>query len=95
MVHMRAEFVVSVARHGRNFQTFKQCLRVTLCVYNVEENIESHRMWNVVCNPFLKPAEIQQLCDMCGEHTMSSSMVQRPVQCYNKCLNNGGNYVEK
>jgi len=35
MVRMRAEFVDSVARHGRNLQTFKQCLRTVLCVYNV------------------------------------------------------------
>jgi len=35
MVRMRAEFVVSVSRHGRNLQTFEQCLRIVLCVYNV------------------------------------------------------------
>jgi hypothetical protein len=35
MVRVRAEFVDSVARHGRNLQTFEQCLRVARCVYNV------------------------------------------------------------
>jgi len=35
MVHIGAKFVDSVARHGRNFQTFEQCLRIVLCVYNV------------------------------------------------------------
>ena len=35
MVRMRAEFVDSVARHGQNLQTFEQCLRIVLCVYNV------------------------------------------------------------
>ena len=35
MVCMCAEFVDSVARHGRSLQTFEQCLRIVLCVYNV------------------------------------------------------------
>ena len=35
MVRMRAEFVDTVARHGRNLRTFKQCLRIVLCVHNV------------------------------------------------------------
>jgi len=35
MVRMGAEFVDSVARHGRNSQTFEQCLRIVRCVYNV------------------------------------------------------------
>ena len=35
LVRMCAEFVDSVARHGWNFQTFEQCLRIVLCVYNV------------------------------------------------------------
>jgi len=35
MVHMHAEFVDSVSRHGRNLQTIEQCLRIVLCVYNV------------------------------------------------------------
>ena len=35
IVLMRAGFVDSVARHGRNLQTFEQCLRIVLCVYNV------------------------------------------------------------
>jgi hypothetical protein len=34
-VRMRAEFVDSVARHGRNLQTVEQCLRIALCVYIV------------------------------------------------------------
>ena len=44
MVRMGAEFVDSVARHGRNMQTFEQCLRIVLFVYNVYENRESRRM---------------------------------------------------
>ena len=35
MVRMRAEFVDSVARHGRNLQTLQRCLRIVLFVYNV------------------------------------------------------------
>jgi hypothetical protein len=35
MVCMWAEFVDSVARHRRNLQTYEQCLRIVLCVYNV------------------------------------------------------------
>ena len=35
MVQMRAEFVDSVARHGRNLQTFERCLCIMLCAYNV------------------------------------------------------------
>ena len=35
MVRMRAEFVDTVARHGRTLQTFEPCLRIVLCVYNV------------------------------------------------------------
>ena len=34
MVHMGAEFVDSVARHGQNLQTFEQCLHIVLCVYD-------------------------------------------------------------
>jgi len=35
VVRMGTEFVDSVARHGRNLQTFEQCLRIVQCVYNV------------------------------------------------------------
>ena len=35
IVRMRAEIVDSVARNGRNLQTFEQCLRIVLCVYSV------------------------------------------------------------
>ena len=44
MVRMVAGFVDTVARHGRNLQTFDQCLRIVLCVYNVSDNSESRRM---------------------------------------------------
>jgi len=44
MVRMRADFVDSVARHGRNLQTFEQCLRIVRRVCNVYENRESRRM---------------------------------------------------
>ena len=32
----------------------------------------------------MKPAEIRQLCDVYGEHAMSSSMVQRRVRLFNE-----------
>ena len=32
----------------------------------------------------MTPAEIRQLCNVCGEHAMSSSMVQRWVQLFNE-----------
>ena len=35
MVRMHAEFADSLSRHGRNLQSFEQCLRIVLCVYNV------------------------------------------------------------
>ena len=35
MVRMRAEFLDSLLRHGRNLQKSEQCLRIVLCVYNV------------------------------------------------------------
>jgi len=44
MVCMGAKFADSVARHGQNLQTFEQCLRIVLCIYNVQENRESRRM---------------------------------------------------
>ena len=42
----------------------------------------------------MKPAEICQLIDACGEHAMSSSVVQRLVQLFNEgvkmCMMNCG-----
>jgi len=32
----------------------------------------------------MKPAEIRQLCDLYGEHAMSSSLVQRWVRLFNE-----------
>ena len=64
-VRMRAEFVDSVARHGRNLQAFEQCLHVMRSVI---------RFLNA---KNMKPAEIHQLCDVYGEHAMSSSVVRR------------------
>jgi hypothetical protein len=40
MVRMHTDFVDSVSRHGRNLQTFEQCLCIVLCVYNIYENRE-------------------------------------------------------
>ena len=90
MVDMRAEFVDSVARHGRNLQTFEQCLRIVLCVYNVKktENPTTREMWSVICflnAKNMKPAEIHhQLCDVYGEYATSSSMVWRWVRLFNE-----------
>jgi hypothetical protein len=53
-VRMRAEFVGPFGRHRHNLQTIEPCLRIVLCVYNVQENRETSHMWNVVCNPFLE-----------------------------------------
>jgi len=35
MVRVCAEFFDSLSSHGRNLQTFEQCLHIVLCVYNV------------------------------------------------------------
>jgi hypothetical protein len=35
MVRMRAELFDSLLRHGRNLQTFEQCLPIVMCVYIV------------------------------------------------------------
>jgi hypothetical protein len=34
MVRAHAEFVGSLSRHGRNLQSFEQCLRIVLRVYD-------------------------------------------------------------
>jgi len=72
-----------VARHRHNLQTFG--VNTPSCVYNGKkiENPTACDMRSVIC--FLnvknmKPAEIHhQLCDLYGEHAMSSSMVWRWV----------------
>ena len=94
MVRMHAEFFDSVARHGRNLQTFEQCLCIVVCVYSVKkiENPAACEMWSV--NRFLnakniKLAEIyRQLCDVYGEHAMSSSMVRRWLRLFNEGCEN-------
>jgi hypothetical protein len=56
----------------------------------------------------VKPADIdRQIREVYGENAMSDGMVrkwvrtfyeegiQKLVPCYDKCLNNGGNYVDK
>jgi len=52
------------------------------------ENPAACEMWSVIRfmnAKNMKPAEIhRQLCDVYGEHTMSSSMVQRWVQLFNE-----------
>jgi transposase len=54
MVRMRAEFVGPFGRHGHNFLINEPRLRIVLCVQNVQENRETSRMWNAVCNTFLE-----------------------------------------
>jgi hypothetical protein len=44
MVHIFAEFVGSLGRHGHHLQTIKLRLHIVLCVYNVQENREARRM---------------------------------------------------
>jgi hypothetical protein len=44
MVHICAEFVGPLGRHGRHLQTIEPHLRIVLCVYNVQENREARRM---------------------------------------------------
>ena len=82
----RAEFLDSLSRHGRNLQTSEQCLPIVL--FKKIETPAACEMRSVI--RFLnaknmKPAEIhRQLCDMYGEHAMSSSMVRRWVRLFNE-----------
>ena len=90
MVRMLAEFVASVARHGRNLQAFEQCLRIVLCVIMFKEikNPTACELRSVI--RFLNaknmtPAENhRQLCDVYGEHAMSSSVIRRWVRMFNE-----------
>jgi hypothetical protein len=89
MMHMHAEFVGPLGRHRHDLQTIKPCLRIVLCVYNVQENREARRMCNVLCNPFLacKKHDMtdihRQLYEVYGEHITSDSMVRRWVRHFN------------
>jgi len=90
MVRMRAEFVDSVARHGRNLQTFEQCLRIVLCVimFKKIENPAACELRSVIRLLNAKnmtPAEIHRhIYDVYGEHAMSSSMVRRWVRLFDE-----------
>jgi hypothetical protein len=44
MVHMHAEFVSPLGRHGRNLLTIEPRLRIVLCVYTAQENLEARCM---------------------------------------------------
>jgi hypothetical protein len=44
MVHICAEFVGPLGRHGRHLQTIEPRLHIILYVYNVQENREARRM---------------------------------------------------
>lgn len=44
MVHMHAEFVGPLGRHGRHLQTIEPRLLILLYVCNVLENREARRM---------------------------------------------------
>ena len=51
------------------------------------ENPPAREMLSVICFLNAKnmtPAEIRQLCDMYGEHAMSSSMIWRWVRLFNE-----------
>jgi len=55
------------------------------------ENPAAYEVWSVI--RFLnaknvKPAEIRQLCDVYGEHALSSSMVWRWVRLFNEGCEN-------
>jgi transposase len=94
MVRMRAELVGPFGRHGRNFQTIEQRLRIVLCVYNVQEieKLAACEMRSVI--RFLnarnmKPADIhRKLCEMYEEHALSDSMVRRWVRHFNEWRQN-------
>jgi len=84
MVHMHAEFVDSLSRHGCNLQPFEQCLCIVLCVIMFKKigspaACEMRSVIRFLNAKNMKRAEIRQLCDVYGEHATSSSMVQRWV----------------
>ena len=86
--HVPAAFVDSVAQHRHNLQAFS--VNTPSCVYNGKktENPTACDMRSVI--RFLnvkkvKLAEIHhQLCDLYGEHAMSSSVARRWVQLFNE-----------
>jgi hypothetical protein len=97
MVHMHAEFVGPLGRHGRHLQKVKPRLHIVLCIYNAQGNREATTCDMRSIIRFLnarnmKPAEIHhQLREVYGEHTMMrDSAVQRWVRhfsegCENVC----------
>jgi hypothetical protein len=44
MMRMRAQFVGPLGSHGRHLQTIGKRLRIILCVYNAQENLEDRRI---------------------------------------------------
>jgi len=94
MVCMHAEFVDlcqgmdTIYRHLNSVYT-------TCCVFIMFKKIENPtacEMRSVICFLYaknMKPAEIHcQLCDVYGEHAMSSSMVWRWLQLFNEGCEN-------
>jgi hypothetical protein len=79
MVRMSAEFVDSVARHGHSNSVYASC-----CVFIMFKKIENpaacemRSLIRFLNSKSMIPAEIhRQLCDVYGEHAMSSSIVRR------------------
>ena len=94
MVRMCAKFFDSLSRHGSNLRHLNS-VYASCCVFIIFKKIENPaacEMRSVI--RFLnaknmKPAEIhRQLCDVYGEHAMSSSMVRRWVQLFSEGCEN-------
>jgi hypothetical protein len=83
MVRMRAKFVGTFRRHGRNFQIIEPRLRIVLCVKlfkKIEKPAacEMRALIRFLNARNMKGADIyRQLCEVHGEHAMSDSMVRR------------------
>jgi len=68
-------------------------VNISCCVYKIEKKIEKienpttcemRSVIHVLNVKNMKPAEIRQLCDLYGEHAMSSSVVWRWVRLFNE-----------
>ena len=94
MVRMRAEFLIvcqgtdAICRHLNS--VYASCC--VFIMFKKIENTAACEMQSVICflnAKNMKPAEInRQLCDVYGEHAMSSSMVRRWVRLFNEGCEN-------
>ena len=51
---MLAVFPHSLASHRRQYEESRYCLRVILCVWNVQGDRAHSQLWNTVCYPFFE-----------------------------------------